>query len=149
MAAGGWTSCLHCSQSTGCRARQLRIHQPLAGLPSPLVSCFLRMSHNEIGVRNGVLPLAALCSWALGARGGFLLPILPYSSSWQLGEPLCPLVSSRGRCVAGQVSIWYWAGFSVSLTKCSLFLLLKSSPADTFFHSISFPFLCIINLFSP
>lgn len=31
----------------------------------------------------------------------------------------------------------------VSLTQCSLFLLLKSSPANTPFHSPLFPFLCV------
>lgn len=53
---------------------QRRTRQPLVGPPQSSVSCYLRMSHDETGGRNGILSLAALCSQAVGARGGFLLP---------------------------------------------------------------------------
>lgn len=59
----------------GSRARWPRTHQPLARPARPLVPRSLRMSHHESDGRSGILSLAALCSRALRARGGFSLPI--------------------------------------------------------------------------
>lgn len=101
------------------------------------------MSHDEIDGRNGVLSLAALCSKALGIRGGFSLPILPSASScddrtdafsWWLGEPLGPLLSSQGRCVAGQVCVVLGGGHSLSVPYFYFSSPPLLTPSTTPFH---------------
>lgn len=132
MAAGGWTSCLRWAQDWP---------QSEAAEDSP----HLKMSH-EIEGRNGVLFLAALCSKALEIRGSFSLPILPSASScedrtdafsWWLGEPLGPLLSSQGRCVAGQVCVVLGGGHSLSVPYFYFSSPPLLTPSTTPFH---FPF---------